>query len=588
MSKNAELSDLFARFASLMDLKGESAFKSIAFSKVSRLLKDAAFDVAALHAEGKLKDVEGIGPSSLKIINEYLTTGKSADFEDVAAGIPPGLLKMLEIPGLGPKTVRLFWQERNITSIEQLEKAIDDGSLEGLKGVGAKKLEGIKAGIELLKTSAGRLGIAEAEAAAVPLLEQLRALPNVERAEIAGSLRRRKETVGDVDLVCSVSDESQAEGITAAFVKFAGVQRVLGQGATKASVLTASGLQVDCRVVPDEHFGAALLYFTGSKDHNVRIRGLALDAGLTLNEWGLYKLAAYEKAEKETGKAPKLKPVASASEAEVYAALGLPSLPPELREDRGETSLKSTPALITEADLRGDLHTHTVASDGANSIEEMVEAARALGYEYLAITDHSKSQAIANGLDAKRLLKHVEAIQKVAAKLKGFTLLAGCEVDILADGSLDFDDDILKELDWVVASPHVALRQDADKATARILRAIDNPYVNVIGHPTGRLINAREGLPLDMTKVIAAAKASGTALEINAGYPRLDLSDAPARQAADAGVLLSINTDAHATSDFAGRRWGIGVARRAGLMPAQVLNCMTTAKLKAFIQSKRP
>lgn len=587
MSKNTELSELFAKFAALMDLKGESAFKSIAFSKISRLLKDATFDVAARHADGTLKDVEGIGPSSLRIIDEYLRTGKSTDFDEVAAGIPPGLVPMLEVTGLGPKTVRLFWQEKNITSLEALEKAIKDGSLEGLKGVGKKKLEAIQQGIDLKRTSAGRLGIAEAEAAALPLLEQLRGLKQVKRADIAGSLRRRKETIGDVDLVCSLKDGAEGENVTAAFVKFAGVQRILGQGTTKASVLTESGLQVDCRVVPDVNYGAALMYFTGSKEHNVRLRGLALDKGLTLNEWGLYKEKDHDKAEKETGHAPKLKPVASKTEEDIYEALGLPWYPPELREDRGEITLKKIPDLISADDLRGDLHSHTTASDGMNSIEEMALAAKALGYEYLAITDHSKSQVIANGLDAKRLLAHVDAIHKIGSKLKGITLLAGCEVDILADGTLDFDDDVLKHLDWVVASPHVALRQDTDKATARILKAIDNKYVNAIGHPTGRLINNREGLPLDFSKVIAAAKASGTALEINSGYPRLDLSETPARQAHEAGVILTINTDAHSTDGLSERTWGIGVARRAWTPPKSVLNTWTLAKLKAFIAAKR-
>lgn len=587
MSLNSDLSDLFARFAQLMELKGESTFKAIAFSKISRLLKDAAFDIKELHAAGTLKNVEGIGASSLKIIDEYIRTGKSTDFDEVAAGVPQGLLKVLQVPGLGPKTARLFWQERNITSLEALEKAIADGSLGGLKGVGEKKLQQIQQGIELLKTSAGRLGIAEAEAAALPLLEQLQGLPQIKRADIAGSLRRRKETVGDVDFVCCTKKPGQGAAITEAFVKFAGVARILGQGETKASVLTDSGLQVDCRVVPEENYGAALLYFTGSKDHNVKVRGLALDKGLTLNEWGLYTLKDFEKAKKETGHPPELKPLASKTEEDIYAALGLPYFPPEVREDRGEMDLKATPRLITEADLKGDLHTHTQASDGQNTIEEMAEAAKALGYEFLAITDHSKSQVIANGLDAKRLLKHIAAIRKAQEKIKGITLLAGSEVDILPDGSLDYEDAVLAELDVVVASPHISLRQDAEKATARISRAIEHKYVNIIGHPTGRLINSREGLPLDFTKIVKLAAAAGTALEINAGYPRLDLSETPARQAIAAGVKLSINTDAHSTGGFTERTWGIGVARRAWGTPGDVINCLPLAKLKAFLAGKR-
>jgi DNA polymerase (family 10) len=586
MSKNAELSDLFARFAAVMELRGESVFKSIAFSKVSRLLKDATFDVAALHRDGKLKDVEGIGDSAYRIIDEVLRTGTSTDFTEASADVPAGLLEVIQIPGLGPKTARLFWQERGVTSIPELERAIATHALDGLKGIGEKKIQAIKEGIELRKTSAGRLGIGEADLAAGPLLEQLRALPAVSRAEIAGSLRRRRETIGDVDLVCALKPKHAGEEVTAAFVKFTGVTKILGQGATKASVLTASGLQVDCRVVPEENFGAALLYFTGSKDHNVRLRGMAQDRGQTLNEWGLYDTAKLEKAKKETGHAPHLTPLAGASEEGVYRALGLPWFPPEIREDRGEIA-GPIPDLVTEADLRGDLHCHTIASDGSNTIEEMAEAAKALGYEYLAITDHSKSQTIANGLTADRLLKQIEAIHKVGAKLKGITLLAGCEVDIMVDGTMDFPDEVLKELDWVVASPHVSLRQDTEKATARILRAIDNRYVNVIGHPTGRLINQREGLPLDYPRIIAAAKASGTALEINAGYPRLDLSEGPARQAAEAGVMLTIDTDAHSAQGLSARTYGLAVARRAWVTKKNVLNCATLTKLRAFIAAKR-
>jgi DNA polymerase (family X) len=589
MSANAELAELFVRFAQLMELKGESSFKAIAFTKVARLLEGGSFDVAERHKAGLLKDVEGIGASSLRIIDEFLRTGESSDFAEISRDIPPGLVELLEIPSLGPKTIRLFWQERGVTSLAELESALASGKLVGLKGIGEKKLEAIASGIELRRRSAGRVGIARAVAVAEPMLAALRGLGQVERAEIAGSLRRRKETIGDVDLVCclraGVPSSAGAE-VTKAFTMFPGVERVLGQGPTKASILTVAGLQVDCRVVPEANFGAALMYFTGSKEHNVRIRGLALDKGLTLNEWGLYGLAEYDKAGKETGLPPELAPVASRTEAEIYAALGLPYIEPELREDRGETT-GPQPALITVGDLRGDLHNHTTASDGSHSILEMAEAARALGYEYLGITDHSKSQTIANGLSAERLLGHVEAIRAAAGKVKGITLLAGSEVDILADGSLDYGDEILAQLDIVVASPHVSLRQDTEKATARIIRAMENKYVHIIGHPTGRLIGQREGLPLDFARVIEAAARTGTALEINAAYPRLDLSEVPARQAAARGGLLSINTDSHGTDGFGQRVFGINVARRAGLEARHVLNCMPLANLRQFLARKR-
>ncbi len=477
-----------------------------------------------------------------------------------------------------------------MTSLEALVKAIDDGALAGLKGIGQKKIDSIKQGIALRSQAAQRMGIGEALPIAQGLLERLRGLKQVKQGEIAGSLRRRRETIGDVDLICSIQDASAGAAVSAAFVKFPEVQRILGEGATKASVLTAGGLQVDLRIIPADNFGAALLYFTGSKDHNVKLRGRAQTMGLTLNEWGLYKLDEYDKAAKKTAEAPAAKPVASKTEADVYAKLGLAFVDPEIREDRGEIDAalsKKLPKLITRADIRGDLHNHTTASDGQASIEQMAEAAMALGYEYLAITDHSKSQAIANGLTAERLLKHVKEIHKVRDRLKGITLMAGCEVDILADGRMDFEDEVLAELDIVIGSPHVALKQDEAKATDRLLRAIDNRYVNVIGHPTGRLINKREGLPLDFPKIFAAAAANGTALEINAGYPRLDLNDTCSRAALEAGCTLCIDTDAHSTEELSDIGYGIDVARRAWATADRVLNCMPLAKVKQFIAAKR-
>jgi DNA polymerase (family 10) len=591
MSANQELSDLFSRFAAITDIKGENAFKAIAFSKVSRLLKDLPFDVRQAALDGKLAGIEGIGAGSRRIIEQYAKEGRSTDYDEAAASVPPGLLPMLDIPGMGPKTIALLWSSRGITSIEELIKAIDEGKLAGLKGIGEKKIQSIKQGIAMRAQAAERRGIGEALPIAEALVERLRAIPHVVDVQIAGSLRRGRETIGDVDLICSIDPPSAGPKVSAAFVSFPEVTHINGQGATKASVITAAGLQVDLRMVPVDNFGAALLYFTGSKDHNTKIRGLALTKKMTLNEWGLYKLEDHEKAEKKTGEAPKLKPLASKTEADIYHKLGMQFVEPEMREDRGEVELAiagDLPVLIALADYRGDLHTHTTASDGSNSIEEMAEAAAARGYRYLAITDHSKSQVIANGLSAERLLKHIKEIHKVSERMKGsITLLAGCEVDILADGRLDFEDAVLAELDWVVASPHVSLKQESDKATARILRAIENRYVNVIGHPTGRLINQREGLPLQFEKLYAAAAATGTALEINAGYPRLDLNDVHARGAIQARVMLSINTDAHGVTGFDEIGMGIRVARRAWATKQNVLNCLDIKQLRAFIDRKR-
>jgi DNA polymerase (family X) len=590
MSLNQELSDLFGTFAAIMEIRGESVFKAIAFSKVGRILKDMALDVKTLCEQGKLAEVEGLGVSSCKIIQEYIETGRSADFDEAARSVPPGLLPLMDIPGLGPKTISLLWKQRGVTNLEELVKAIDSGALAGLKGIGAKKIDGIKQGIALRAQAAQRMGIADALPIAQSLVERLREMKAVTQAEIAGSLRRGRETVGDVDLICTLRAGSSGQEVSAGFVKFPEVQRILGQGATKASVLTAGGLQVDLRIVPVENFGAAMMYFTGSKDHNVKLRGRAQGMGLTLNEWGLYKLDEYDKAAKKTAEAPAAEPVASKTETEVYARLGLPFIEPEMRESRGEIEAAlagKLPALVTRADIRGDLHSHTTASDGAASIEEMAQAAMALGYTYLAVTDHSKSQVVANGLTAGRLLAHVKEIHRIGERLKGIKLLAGCEVDILADGRLDFEDEILAELDIVIASPHIALKQDEAKATDRLLRAIENRYVNVIGHPTGRLINRREGLPLNFAKIFAAAASTGTALEINAGYPRLDLNDLHAKAAVENGCFLSIDTDAHSTDELSDIGYGIDVARRAWVGPGNVINCMPLAELRRFLARKR-
>ena len=589
MSLNAELANLFQTAANVLDIKGGNPFRAISFAKVARILEDTTEDVRALVEAGTLEKVNGIGSSSGKMIEEYVKTGRSADYEELLATIPPGLPEMLNIQGLGPKTVSLLWHERQIESIDDLAKAIDAGKLEGVKGIGAKKIEAMKEGIALRLQAAERRGLPEAMKIAAGLRDKLLEMDQVERVEFAGSLRRGRETIGDVDLLC-VPKGQETAAITAAFAGLPGVEKVLVQGETKTSILTAGGLQVDLRVVPKKCFGAAWLYFTGSKDHNTKLRSRAQDRKLTLNEWGLYDAEQFDKTDRTPGRVPDLKAVAGATEIDVYEKLGLDFIPPELREGRGEIQQAADhalPNLITLADLRGDLHTHTVASDGGNTILEMAERANELGFAYLGITDHSKSQTIANGLDAARLLKHAAAVRDANEQIKGIELLAGSECDILSDGSMDYEDAVLAELDFVVASPHTALKQDAEKATARLLRAIDNRYVTIVGHPTGRYINRRPGLPIDLHKVAKAAAASGTALEINASWPRLDLSDVHARIALEAGCALSINTDSHSTTGLGGAAHGITVARRAGAEKKDVINCLTAAALKKFIAQKR-
>ncbi|MGD1276343.1 MAG: DNA polymerase/3'-5' exonuclease PolX [Tepidisphaeraceae bacterium] len=590
MSLNAELSELFRILAALMDIKGENVFKAMAFSKVSRILKDATIDVKKAVEEGTLEEIEGIGASSRRVIEQYVRTGKSEDFDAVAATVPAGLIPMLEIPNLGPKTIALLWKQRGITSIDELAKAIDAGKLAELPGMGEKKIQLIKQGLALRTAAGKRIGIVTALPLGEMLAEQLRHLSGVAAAEVAGSLRRRSETVGDLDLVCAVKKGAGGEAVAEAFVEFPQVHRVQAKGAAKVSIATADDLQVDLRIVPEEHFGATLMYLTGSKAHNVHLRGLAQAKKMTLNEWGLYELDQYEKAKKSPGAAPAAKPVAAKTEREIYNALGLKWIEPELREDRGEieaAAADALPKLIELKDIRGDLHCHTNASDGRSSIEQMAQAALDRGYEYLAITDHSKTQVIANGLTAQRLAKHAAEIRRISSSLKGITLLAGCEVDILADGRLDFEDAVLAELDFVVASPHVALKQPPAKATDRLLRAVENRYVNVIGHPTGRLIFEREGLTFDFEKVFKAAAATGTALEINGAYPRLDLNDVQARAALAAGVKLSVDTDAHSTEGLDDMRIGVFVARRAWASSRDVINGMTLGQLRQFIAHKR-
>ena len=590
---NKELADLFQDAAKILDLKGDNAFKAIAFRKVATLLDNMPDDVKKLHSEGgtkKIEAVKGIGKSSAAIIVEYIEEGRSTDYEELALSVPGDLLKMLDVPGMGPKTVKLVWQEKGIETLSALAEAIEDGSLADLKGLGKKKLEQIKDGLTMREAASQRRSLGTAVKVARGLLEEFGKLDGVDKIENAGSVRRGKETIGDLDFLLTTKPKADAVAMLKRFSEFPQVKKVLVLGDTKCSVLTHDDLQVDCRVVPPTSFGAALIYFTGSKEHNRHIRSLAAAKGHNLNEWGIFDAVKWEARDNKPGTAPTLKPVAGKTEEEVYRWLGMQWVPPELREDTGEIEAAQNgelPELIAEADYRGDLHCHTTESDGIGSIAEMAEAAKALGYKFLAITDHSKGQAQANGLDAKRLLKHIEAIHAANDQIKGIELLAGSEVDILADGSLDYEDEVLAELDWVVASPHAALRQDTEKATERLLKAIDNPYVNVIGHPTGRLINARAGLPLDFGRIFEAAAKTGTALEINASYQRLDLSAENAKAAVAVGCMLSINTDAHSPDGLGKLSGGLANARRGWVTKKNVINCMTLSQLKKFIAAKR-
>ena len=593
-SNNAQLAAIFHQMADLTELTGGNRFKVNAFAKAGRILEDLTKDVADIDP-ALLPKVEGIGKGTAERIAEFLDTGQITDHQELLARVPDGLLAVMGVPGLGPKTVALLWHEAGVESLGDLEAKLDTGELESLKGFGKKKIENIRKNLKFAASAGDRQRIGLAYAVATMFIEDLRGLPTVEKIEYAGSLRRGKETIGDIDiLVASSGSDDEKAAIFEAFVNHVAVADVIAHGDTKASVRTheeSKGMQVDLRVVAPESFGAALMYFTGSKEHNVKMRERAIARGLSLNEYALSKDG---------------EPVASATEEDVFAALDLAWVAPELREDRGELALAETswkardgiagsdggglPSLIQLSDIQAELHSHTTASDGKWSIEENALGAAARGFHTVAITDHSKGQAQANGLNEKRLVQHIEAVRKVAKKLKDkISVLAGSEVDILANGDLDYPDELLAELDIVVASPHAALTQDPVKATKRLLKAIDNPYVTILGHPTGRIVNRREGLSPDMEALFKAAKDRGIALEINASPYRLDLRDAHARTwVQEYGGKLAINTDAHSEDHLDNLRFGVLTARRAGATKGDVVNCLTRPGLAKFIASTRP
>ena len=575
---NSEVVRAFERIADLLEISGQDRFRVNSYRRVARALGDLTEDLAELAESKRLGDLPGVGKSTVGKIEEYLVSGTIALLGELESKLPAELPELLRIPGMGPKTVALVYREIGVESLADLQAAIDDGRLAELPGLGKKSAERIAEGIAFLKSSGGRVRLGEALPLAEELVEWVGRIDGVERVTLAGSIRRGEETVGDVDIVCE-SDRGKA--IVERFVGFPGVARVLASGETKGSVtLPAPGggeLQVDLRVVPTESFGAALQYFTGSKEHNVRLRELAVKRKLRLNEYGLF----------DDDKA-----VAGNDEDGIYAKLGLCCPPPELRENRGEFDPEVAGRRLLElGDLRGDLHMHTVASDGACTIEEMATAIRDLGYKYMAISDHSRASAIANGLTADRLMEHLEAIREVNRRFTGVEILAGTEVDILPDGSLDYPDEVLAQCDFVTASIHSAMRRKGGRGglspTDRTLAAIENRWVTAIGHPTGRLINVRPPMELDIGRIVAAAAANDTALELNASYQRLDLKDVHLREAVEAGAKIVISSDAHSPEGLNQIRYGVLTARRAGLTAKDVINTCTFAALRTWIDRKR-
>lgn len=571
---NKELARIFGEIADLMEIRGEEGFRVNSYRRAARTFKDVAEDVATLSAEGRLTQLPGIGKGTAARVAQYLKEGKIDVHQELLKDTPPGLIDLLRIPGLGPKKVALMWHRVGVESIDDLLAAIDSGKLIDLPGMGAKSVENIRQGIEFLQRSSGRTSIGLALPVAQEMANALAKLKEVEQVELAGSIRRWRETVGDVDILCR---STEGKKVIDAFVALPQVEKVLAAGETKGSVLASlperGQLQVDLRVVPDASFGAALQYFTGSKEHNVRLRERAGRLGLKLNEYGLFK------GERS---------IAGRTEESVYGKLGLPWIPPEVREDRGELEAgDSLPGLVQLSDIRGDLHLHTPASDGRDSIEALAAAAKTLGYRYIAITEHSKSQTVANGLSPERMAKHIEAIRESARRIKGIRVLVSTEVDILGDGSLDYPDELLAECDIVTASIHSGMGQRRDIVTKRTITAMHSRYVHIIGHPTGRLIGQREAMDLDVEAVINAAVETGTALEINGSWQRLDLCDLHVRQAIDAGAMLVISTDGHSVEGMVSSMpYGVATARRGWADRDHILNTQSLTRLMRFVASK--
>ncbi len=637
MSLNEALAERLNEMARLLELLGENQFKAIAHSRAARVVEGLPGPVESLD-KAQLVEIDGIGDKIADKIVEFCTTAAKGqpvivEHKKMLSQVPHGLLEILDVPGLGPKTVRAMWQTLGIVDPAGLRKAIEDGSLLKLPRMGEKAIEKIKAALALGEEATRRIALGLALPMAERMADELRRVEGVTRVEIAGSLRRGKETIGDIDLLVCVHEtpaskklakakpakslkpkngagSEDSHPVIEAFCSLPDVRQVLAKGPAKASVRAVINLhsgrwkgggpdehpkeptmQVDVRITPQASFGAAWLYFSGSKDHNIALRQRALAKGLTLNEYGLFPEDKSEIPPQDRG----IKPVAAETEADIYKALGLPFIPPELREHTadlaGFEASGKVPHLLELKDIRCDLHAHTTDSDGRMKLGELVDIAVSRGFHTIAVTDHSQSSAIANGLSPDRLRAQIKMIRAFNKELKSegidILVLAGSEVDIRADGTLDYDDDLLAELDIVIASPHAGLSQESTIATKRLLKAIEHPLVHIIGHPTGRLINRRQGLEPAIGELITAAKQHKTALEINAHWMRLDLRDVHVHAAVQKGCLIAIDCDDHDPSDFDNLRFGVTTGRRGGLTPDLCVNTWSRDKLTRWLRSKR-
>jgi DNA polymerase (family 10) len=570
---NHQVAEVLKRIGDMMDIKGENRFKVLAYRRASDNILNLGQDINSYWQAGTLQEIPGIGQAIAAKIDELLTTGRLEFYEKLQDEVPVGVVSLLEIPDVGPKTAKLLWERLGLQSVAEVEAAARSGDLRALPGMGAKSEAKVLSGIEALHRRSDRIPLGTAWPVAVSLLESLHeSCPEVGKAMVAGSLRRMRSTIGDIDLLAA-SDAPAA--VMRAFAELPPVGEVVLSGATKTTVRLHNGLQVDLRVLEPQRWGAALQYFSGSQAHNVRVRELAQKQGLSLSEYGFKRQGGSE--------------ILCSEEEEVYGTLGLPWIPPELREDRGEIRAAlggELPDLIEWSGIQGDLHAHTDWSDGVGSLEEMAAEARSRGYRYLLISDHTQSLGVANGLTPERLWAQRSEIDALNERWDDFCLLQGCELEIKADGSLDFPDQVLADLDMVVASVHTSLRQDRDQITERVLNAVRNPFVDVIGHPSGRILGQREASAVDLDAIIEAASETGTALEVNSIPARLDLDDVHVRRAVDLGVSIAINSDAHHPGGMDSLSYGLATARRGWAEATDVLNTKSLEELRAWRKAR--
>jgi len=567
-----KVADIFRSIAHILEIKGENPFKIRAYEKAAQNIENFTEDLEELAVRDELEKIPGVGKDLAKKIKEILTTGSLQYYEELKKEVPPELVALMSIPGVGPRTAKVLYDHLKIANLSEVEEMARAHRLRGLPGIKAKTEENILRGIQLLKAARERVPLGTALSVANAVVDTLRKNVHVERLEIAGSIRRRKETIGDIDILATGPVPDQ---IMEAFIRLPFVKEILARGETKASILSVQGLQIDLRVVPPESFGAALCYFTGSKQHNIRIRELAVRKGLKINEYGIFRDG---------------KRLGGEAEQDVYEILGLAYIPPELREDAGEIEAAQKghlPKLVRREQIRGDLHVHSRFSDGSGSLEDIAAKARSLGLSWVGVCDHSRSLKIARGLSVEALMQKCEAVKHFNERSEDVKLLCGAEVDIDATGQLDYPDDVLTRLDLVIAAIHSGFKQDEETQTRRLLAAIRHPHVHIIAHPTGRLIGEREGYPLDFDRILAEARQTGTCLEINAYYKRLDLDSTHSRAAKNAGVMLAIGSDAHILDQMDAIDLGVGIARRAWLEPHELLNTLTYEEVLGFLQRKK-